>query len=82
MLLPRPCNNTINSFMVWTLHLYCFVNWFAVGGVYLPVIRGYCNVTQLRESGCKHTVMPRRISTATNLQKQANKMADSKDNLN
>jgi hypothetical protein len=37
---------------------------------------------QLRESGCKHTVMPRSFSTATNLQKQANKMADSKDNLN
>jgi hypothetical protein len=39
-------------------------------------------VTQLRESGCKHTFVPRSFSTATNLQKQANKMADSKDNLN
>ncbi len=37
---------------------------------------------QLRESGCKHTFAPRSFSTATNLQKQANKMADSEDNLN
>jgi hypothetical protein len=37
---------------------------------------------QLRESGCKHTFVPRSFSTATNLQKQANKMANSKDNLN
>jgi hypothetical protein len=39
-------------------------------------------VMQLRESGCKHTFVPRSFSTATNLQKQANKMADSEDNLN
>jgi hypothetical protein len=39
-------------------------------------------MTQLRESGCKHTFVPRSFSTATNLQKQANKMADSEDNLN
>ncbi len=39
-------------------------------------------MTQLRESGCKHTFVPRSFPTATNLQKQANKMADSKDNLN
>jgi hypothetical protein len=37
---------------------------------------------QLRVSGCKHTFVPRSFPTATNLQKQANKMADSKDNLN
>ncbi len=37
---------------------------------------------QLRESGYKHNVVPRSISTTTDLQKQANKMADSKDNLN
>jgi hypothetical protein len=39
-------------------------------------------MTQLRGSGCKHTFVPRSFSTATNLQKQANKMADSEDNLN
>jgi hypothetical protein len=39
-------------------------------------------VTQLRESGCKPTVVPRSFPTATNLQKQAHKMANSKDNLN
>jgi hypothetical protein len=39
-------------------------------------------MTQLRESGCKHTFVPMSFPTATNLQKQANKMADSKDNLN
>jgi hypothetical protein len=37
---------------------------------------------QLRKSGCKHTFVPRSFPTATNLQKQANKNADSKDNLN
>ncbi len=39
-------------------------------------------MNQLRESGRKHTFVPRSFSTATNLQKQANKMAVSKDNLN
>ncbi len=39
-------------------------------------------MTQLRESGCKHTFVPRSFSTATYLQKQANKIADSKDNMN
>ncbi len=39
-------------------------------------------MTQLGESGCKHTFMPRSFPTATNLQKQWNKMADSQDNLN
>ncbi len=39
-------------------------------------------MTQLRESVCKHTFVPRSFSTTTNLQKQANKMADSKDNVN
>ncbi len=28
-------NKTINSFMVWTIHLYRFVHRFAVSGVYL-----------------------------------------------
>ncbi len=39
-------------------------------------------MTQLRESGCKHTFVPRSFPTTTNLLKQVNKMADSKDNLN
>jgi hypothetical protein len=39
-------------------------------------------VTQLRESGCKHTFVPKSFPTATNIQKQTNKMADSQDNLN
>jgi hypothetical protein len=39
-------------------------------------------MTQLRESGCKYSFVPRSFPSATNLQKQANKMADSKDKLN
>ncbi len=72
VLLPCPWNDTINTFMVWTLHPYRFVHWFAVSCVYLSSIWGHHNMMQLRESGCKHTFVPRSFSTKTNLEKQAN----------